>query len=62
MVDEELVSAAEAAEILGIKMNNLRQIQHRKTLSWVQKSGRNVFYKRAEIMAYKAKRDERNNG
>ena len=62
MVDDELVSAAETAEILGIKMNNLRQIQHRKTLLWVQKSGRNVFYNRAEVMAYKAKRDERSNG
>lgn len=60
MVDENLVSAAEAAEILGIKMNNLRQIQHRKTLQWVQKSGRNVFYTKEDVMAYKAKRDARN--
>lgn len=60
MVDENLVSAAEAAEILGIKMNNLRQIQHRKTLQWVQKSGRNVFYTKEDVMAYKAKRDSRN--
>jgi len=60
MVDENLVSAAEAAEILGIKMNNLRQIQHRKTLLWVHKSGRNVYYKREDVLAYKAKRDARN--
>lgn len=60
MVDENLVSAAEAAEILGIQMNNLRQIQHRKTIQWVQKSGRNVYYKREDIMAYKTKRDSRN--
>jgi hypothetical protein len=60
MVEENLVSAAEAAEILGIKMNNLRQIQHRKTLVWVQKAGRNVYYKREDVMNYKAKRDARN--
>ncbi len=60
MVNEDLVSAEQAAEILGIKMNNLRQIQHRKTLQWVQKSGRNVYYKREDVMAYKTKRDARN--
>lgn len=61
MVNEDLVSAQEAAEMLGINMNNLRQIQHRKTIQWVQKSGRNVFYKREDILAYKTKRDSRNN-
>ena len=60
MVNEDLISAQEVAEILGIKMNNLRQIQHRKTLLWVQKSGRNVYYKREDVMNYKAKRDARN--
>jgi len=59
MVEENLVSAAEAAEILDIKMNNLRQIQHRKTLVWVQKAGRNVYYKREDVMSYKEKRDAR---
>jgi hypothetical protein len=58
MVDD-VVSAQEAAEILGINMNNLRQIQHRKSIQWVSKSGRNVYYKRADIEAYKAKRDGR---
>lgn len=62
MVNEDLVSAAEAAEILGIKMNNLRQIQHRKSILWVQKTGRNVYYKREDVMAYKSKRDSRKNG
>jgi hypothetical protein len=59
MVNEDLVSAAETAEILGITMNNLRQIQHRKSLVWVQKAGRNVYYKREDVMNYKAKRDGR---
>lgn len=59
MVNEDLVSAAETAEILGITMNNLRQIQHRKSLVWVQKAGRNVYYKREDVMNYKTKRDGR---
>ena len=59
MVNEDLVSAAETAEILGITMNNLRQIQHRKSLVWVQKAGRNVYYKREDVINYKTKRDAR---
>ena len=59
MVEEGLVSAQEAAEILGINMNNLRQIQHRKSIQWVKKAGRNVYYTRTEIENYKAKRDQR---
>lgn len=59
MVDENLITAQEAAEILGINMNNLRQIQHRKSIQWVSKSGRNVYYKRQDILDYKAKRDAR---
>lgn len=59
MVNEELISAAEAAQLLGVTMNNLRQIQHRQALTWVQKSGRNVFYFKADVLGYKAKRDAR---
>lgn len=55
MVDD-LMSAPEVCEALGITLNNLRQIQHRKTLTWVQKSGRNVFYDKADVEAYKNKR------
>jgi phage antirepressor YoqD-like protein len=62
MVTDGLVSAAETAQILGITMNNLRQIQHRKTITWVEKSGRNVYYKREDVEAYKLKRDNRANG
>jgi len=62
MVTDGLISAAETAQILGITMNNLRQIQHRKTITWVEKSGRNVYYKRDDVEAYKSKRDARTNG
>lgn len=60
MVDENLISAAEVTELLGITLNNLRQIQHRKTLTWVSKSGRNVYYRREDVETYKAKRSARN--
>ncbi len=59
---ENLMSAAEVCERLGITLNNLRQIQHRKTLTWVQKSGRNVFYTKEDVEAYFSKRQERNQG
>jgi phage antirepressor YoqD-like protein len=59
MVEGDLISAQEAAEMLGINMNNLRQIQHRKSIQWAQKSGRNVYYKRQDIEDYKAKRNAR---
>lgn len=58
MVDD-LLSAQEVCETLGITVNNLRQIQHRKTLTWVQKSGRNVFYAKEDVEAYKTKRASR---
>lgn len=60
MVEDNLLSAAEVTEVLGITLNNLRQIQHRKTLTWVSKSGRNVYYKKDDVEAYKAKREARN--
>ena len=61
MVDE-LMTAPEVCERLGITINNLRQIQPRKTLTWVDKRGRNVFYKREDVEAYFSKRQERNQG
>jgi phage antirepressor YoqD-like protein len=59
MVEEGLISAAETAQMLGITMNNLRQIQHRKTISWVEKSGRNVYYRRTDVETYLSKRQAR---
>ena len=61
MVDD-LMSAAEVCERLNITINNLRQIQHRKTLTWVQKSGRNVYYTKTDVENYFLKRQERNQG
>lgn len=62
MVEDNLLSAAEVTELLGITLNNLRQIQHRKTLTWVSKSGRNVYYRKEDVEAYRAKRSARVNG
>ncbi len=53
------MSSQEVAEYLGITINNLRQIQHRKTLEWKRREWRNVYYDRAEVEAYHRKREER---
>ena len=53
---DNLMSAKQVCEELGITLNNLRQIQHRKNLKWVEKHGRNVYYKREDVEAFKAKR------
>ena len=59
MVTDGLISAAETAQMLGITMNNLRQIQHRKTITWVEKSGRNVYYRKTDVENYVVKRQAR---
>jgi phage antirepressor YoqD-like protein len=58
--EENMMSAQEVATDLGITMNNLRQMQYRKSLVWVKKAGRNVYYDKAEVEAYKEKRTKRN--
>lgn len=59
MVDESLMTSDEAATVLGISMNNLRQIQHRRQLTWVQKVGRQVYYRREDVEAFRQKRQVR---
>jgi len=58
MVDEVWTSN-QVVEYLGITINNLRQIQHRKTLVWVKKEGKSVFYRAEDVIAYKQKREAR---
>jgi predicted site-specific integrase-resolvase len=53
------MSTAEVCELLGVKINNLNQIQFRGQIKWVEKKGKNVFYDREHVEAYKAKRDAR---
>lgn len=53
------MSSQQVADYLGININNLRQIQHRKTLVWKRREWRNVYYEREEVEAYKIKREER---
>jgi hypothetical protein len=59
MVSEGLISAQEVAIRLSITMNNLRQLQHRKQLVWVEKAGRNVYYREQDVVALAQKRAER---
>jgi phage antirepressor YoqD-like protein len=56
MVSEGLISAQEVATRLNITMNNLRQLQHRKQLVWVQKVGRNVYYLEQDVVALAERR------
>ena len=53
------MSTAEVCEFLGVKINNLNQIQFRGHIKWVEKKGKNIFYDREHVEAYKAKRDAR---
>jgi len=51
-----LITSDEVCEILGIKPNNLHQMEHRKQLKWVEKKGKRVYYNREDVEALKAKR------
>ena len=61
MVDE-LWDSEQTAKFLKINVNNLRQIQHRKTLVWRKRVWRSVYYSADEVRAYADKRKKRNNG
>jgi DNA-binding transcriptional MerR regulator len=56
MVSEGLISAKEVAVRLNITMNNLRQLQHRKQLVWVERAGRNVYYREQDVVALAQRR------
>ncbi len=57
---EELWNCEKVIAYLGINLNNLRQIQHRGGIKWVEKVGKEVYYLADDVVAYKTKRDERN--
>jgi hypothetical protein len=59
MVDEDLMSAEQTASVLGISINNLRQIQFRGNLKWENRKGRKVYYRITDVEAYKEKRAKR---
>ncbi len=59
MVDADLISAEQTASILGISINNLRQIQFRGNLKWENRKGRKVYYRITDVEAYKEKRAKR---
>jgi len=61
-MSEELWSSKQVIEFLQVNLNNLRQMQHRGAIKWVKKVGRDVFYLADDVRAYKAKRDDRNQG
>lgn len=57
MVDE-LWTSKQIIDYLQITMNNLRQLQFRKTIVWVKKEGKNVFYRAEDVINYKEQKDE----
>ena len=57
----ELWNCKQVVDHLGITINNLRQLQYRKTIAWVKKEGKEVFYLADEVRAYKNQRENRNN-
>jgi hypothetical protein len=59
-MSDELWSCPRVIEYLGVNLNNLRQMQHRGAIRWVQKIGKEVFYRAEDVIAYKKKRDDRN--
>ena len=59
--DSEWVSAEKTAEMLGITINNLRQIQFRGNLKWAKREGRKVYYSLEQILIYLNKRNKRKN-
>ena len=61
-MSEELWSSKQVIEFLQVNLNNLRQMQPRGAIKWVKKVGRDVFYLADDVRAYKAKRDDRNQG
>ena len=56
---EELWTSQQVIEHLEITMNNLRQLQFRKTIAWVKREGKAVFYREDDVRAYKEKRQAR---
>lgn len=57
--DNEFLTAEETAAYLRITVNNLRQIQFRRTLKWVKREGRKVYYPVKDVYAYAEKRNLR---
>ena len=55
----ETWTSKEVVEYLGITINNLRQLQFRKTITWKERKGKTVFYDADEVKAYKEKREAR---
>lgn len=56
---EELWTSKQVVDHLEITINNLRQLQFRKTITWVKREGKTVFYLASEVKAYKEKREAR---
>ena len=62
MVDNpDWVTAENTAQMLGITINNLRQIQFRGNLKWIKREGRKVYYSLEQVLLYADKRNKKKN-
>ena len=52
-----LMTSKEVCDHLGIKVNNLYQLQVRGQLKAVRKEGKHCFFSQEDVQAFKAKRD-----
>jgi len=63
---DQWITSENTAKLIGITMNNLRQIQFRGNLKWEKREGRKVFYSWEKILVYIDQRNKRqsklNNG
>lgn len=59
---EELWAADKVAHFLGITINNLRQIQHRRQLEWKHRVWRSVYYSADDVQAFAEMRKGKKRG
>lgn len=57
--EPDVIPSDEVAKILGVTMNNLRQMVFKKRLSPVRKDGRTSMFARSDVEALAAKRQAR---
>ena len=56
--ERPVVDSKEAAEMLGVTLNNLRQIVHSGRLAVAKKEGRQNYYSQTDVETLKASRNK----
>ena len=53
------LTAPQAAKLLGVRLNNLRQLQFRGSINWHHMVGNKIMYEERVILDYAAQRAAR---